>query len=226
MKFPLLIKNLFSDKELKELQQYAENIFSQSKQVDITTLTWDQIYNEVTDVQVDKYMGRVQLSLPPHRYPQYFVDRLNSAAKQLDPNCEIRYFSFVKYSLDYGYPQLMPHMDNPKKESFLFDIQLSSSIPWPLVVDGEEYTLNDNEVLVIDVQRQVHWRKPTKFKEGDFVYMMFVSFSNENLELPNESEQQEKASRYRANYHKELAEVYPDNYGGTDGSKWKSIRKK
>lgn len=226
MKYPYLFKNFFTQHELLELKSYAENLFNKSKSVEITSLTWDQIYGYVKDIQVDKYMGRVQLTLPPSEYPDHLVNKLSEAAKTLDPNCKIRYFSFVKYSLDYGYPQLMPHMDNPKREAFLFDIQLDSNIKWPIVVDGEEYILENNDVLAIDVQRQVHWRKPTKFEKNSYVYMMFVSFNNDELELPIESEQQKKAAYYIPEYNKQLAEVYPDNMAGIDGSNWKEIRKK
>lgn len=226
MKHKRLFKNFFTDTELLELKSYAENLFNNSKGVEITDLTWDQIYTHVKDIQIDKYMGRVQLTLPPSEYPEHIVNKLEKAAKLMDADCKVRYFSFVKYSLEYGYPQLMPHMDNPKKEAFLFDIQLDANIDWPIVVDGKEYVLENNDILVIDVQREVHWRKPTKFYEDSYVYMMFVSFSNDNLELPIESEQQKISASYRPEYHKQLAEIYPDNYGGVDGSKWKEIRKK
>jgi hypothetical protein len=226
MKHTRLFKNFFTDNELLELKIYAENLFSKSKGVDITSLTWDQIYTHVKDIQIDKYMGRVQLTLPPSEYPDYIVNKLSEAAKSIDPECKIRYFSFVKYSLEHGQPQLMPHMDNPKRESFLFDIQLDANIDWPIVVDGKEYVLQNNDILVIDVQREVHWRKPIKFNEDSYVYMMFVSFNNDNLELPIESEQQKKAAIYVPEYNKQLKDIYPDNYAGVDGSKWKEIRKK
>jgi len=221
-----LIKNFFSDEELLELKSYAENLFSKSNVVDITTLTWDDIYTNVRDIQIDKYMGRVQLTLPPTEYPERIVKKLSDAAKVLDPNSKIKYFSFVKYSLDYGYPQLMPHIDHPKKECFLFDIQLQSNIDWPLVVNGKEYSLQDNDLLVIDVQREVHWRKPIKFNEDSYVYNMFVSFDNDNLDLPEESWQYEQCAPYLSGYQKQVSAIYPDNPSGQDGSKWKEIRKK
>lgn len=210
MEYPYLIKNFFTENEMSDLKSHIRNIISNSKNMKIESSTWDDIYLNVVELVEDKWFGRVQITLPPEEYPEHIVKKLTEAAKNLDPNCYPKYISFARYSLEYGYPQLTPHMDNPKKESFLFDIQLDANINWPIVVDGEEFSLENNDILVIDVQRQVHWRKPKKFKNDNYVEMLFVSFENEKLELPIESEQVEKTWPYNEEYHAKMQEEYPD----------------
>lgn len=210
MKYPYLFKNFFTEDEMSDLKFHIDNLVKNSKRVEIKNLTWDQIYGTVTALIIDKHFGRVQLTLPSEKYPNNIVNKLIDAAKTLDPNCKIKYLSYARYSPAYGRPQLTPHMDNPKKESFLFDIQLNSNIQWPIMVDDKEYILEDNDILVMDVQRQTHWRKPTKFESDSYVEMLFVSFENEELELPIESEQKEVAKKYDDEYHKQMHKIYPN----------------
>lgn len=210
MKYPYLVKNFFTKNEMLDLKSHIKNLINKSQDVKIESLTWDQIYVNTRELMVDKWFGRVQLTLPPEEYPEHLVKKLSWAGKVLDPNCYIKYISFARYSLEYGYPQLVPHMDSPNKEAFLFDIQLESNIEWPIMVDNKEYILKDNWVLAIDVQRQVHWRKPTKFEKDNYVEMLFVSFENNELELPIESEQMKKSQMYNEEYYAKMQEEYPD----------------
>lgn len=87
---------------------------------------------------------------------------------------------FSRYSKTYGYvPKLHPHFDNTFSDHRLtFDLQLFGSKPWPIVVEGVNYVLSDNEALIFSGTSQVHWRENLEFDEEDRFDMVFCHFNN------------------------------------------------
>jgi hypothetical protein len=57
------------------------------------------------------------------------------------------------------------------------DVQLKSNINWPIVVEGKEIQLGDNDAVTFSGTHQIHWRAPLEFKDGDFIDMLFCHFS-------------------------------------------------
>ena len=83
--------------------------------------------------------------------------------------------SFSRYSHKSGYvPKLFPHYDGFSESRITFDIQLKSNIDWPLVVEGKEFLLNNNEALVFSGTDQIHWRKNIDLPENVVIDMFFV----------------------------------------------------
>ena len=201
-----------------------DSIFASREKRNIEDMSWDTIYTNYSGVQIDKFCGRAQLSLSSEDnilIPEPVKQKLLAKAKEIDPDAEFRYFSIVKYSNEYGIPQLAPHCDHPEKETFLFDIQVDGNIDWPLVVNNDSYTLKNNDILVVDVQNNPHWRKPMKFEDDSFVYMLFVMFKNDNLELANLEEQVKKSESYSYLYNKEFESLF-----GIKQYDWKAVRGK
>ena len=56
-------------------------------------------------------------------------------------------------------------------------MQLKSNIDWPILVEGQSFTLKNNEALTFSGTHQVHWREYRKFKEEDFIDMLFCHFT-------------------------------------------------
>ena len=87
--------------------------------------------------------------------------------------------SFARYSREYGYePKLFPHFDTHDKDGqrITLDIQLNSTTPWAVVVEGESFNLDNNDGLVFSGTQQVHWRENKKLSNTDKVDMLFVHF--------------------------------------------------
>jgi hypothetical protein len=89
-------------------------------------------------------------------------------------------YQFARYSKAWGFEaKLYPHVDDAFPDhKITFDVQLRSTVKWPIVVEGKEFTLNDNEGLFFSGTDQVHWRHPIKLSDTDVVDMIFCHFSN------------------------------------------------
>jgi hypothetical protein len=118
--------------------------------------------------------------------PDQVVDKINKVMADQFPEdkLELRELSFARYDNSVGVkPQLYPHFDNPFQEQrFTLDIQVKSTIDWPIVVEGNEYVLKDNQGLIFSGTHQIHWRVDKTFKDSDFVEMIFCHFSKVGAE--------------------------------------------
>jgi hypothetical protein len=214
-KFPFLEKGFFSEDEIKQWNSHMKSILETKKWVMLSDVTREDIETNMLNPVVDYFLSRLQCSLPPETVPPELLRKPLEEAKKINPYAKIRFISFVRYSNDFGIPQLGPHLDPPSQEHFFFDVQLDGNIDWPIVVaelDGTitDYSLENNDSLCIEITRQTHWRKPTVFKDGDFVDMLFVSFEDSRIEPPTLEWQTEVGLKYMKNYEFELDEVYPN----------------
>lgn len=112
---------------------------------------------------------------------EIFNHMQNLGVEVFEENVTLDSMSFARYSNEYGNnPNLTPHYDNNFLESKVtIDVQLRSNINWPLVVQGEKFTLSDNDALTFSGTHQIHWREHKKFNDGDFIEMLFCHFSLE-----------------------------------------------
>ncbi len=118
--------------------------------------------------------------------PEIIKNKVLLLAKNIyKENLKLEEISFARYSKEYGeFPVLTPHYDNTFKESRVtIDVQLKSSIDWPIVVQEKSFTLKDNEALTFSGTNQIHWREHKEFGKDDFIEMLFCHFSLENKKL-------------------------------------------
>lgn len=88
--------------------------------------------------------------------------------------------SFARYSNEYGYqPKLFPHFDTHAKDGqrITLDVQLNSTLPWAVVVEGESFNLENNDGLVFAGTQQIHWREKKTLSDSDRVDMLFAHFA-------------------------------------------------
>jgi hypothetical protein len=112
--------------------------------------------------------------------PESVINKINDIAKYIyDEPVKLQEISFARYSKEYGdMPILTPHFDNSfSTPRVTIDIQVKSNIDWPIVVDNKSFTLKDNEALTFSGTNQIHWREYRKFKDNDFIEMIFAHFS-------------------------------------------------
>lgn len=132
--------------------------------------------------------------------PENIVSTITESARSItNLDIELKELSFARYSTAMnGKPLLFPHLDETFKEPRLtFDIQVKATLDWPLVVEGREYTLKDNQALTFSGTHQIHWRKHIEFTDDDYVDMIFCHFSLVGAE-PNTLDQNHYAPLVRA----------------------------
>lgn len=88
-------------------------------------------------------------------------------------------YQFARYSQKYGYVnKLYPHFDDAFEDHKLtLDVQINATKPWPIVIEGKAFTLNNNEALIFSGTDQIHWREDVKFDDEDIIDMIFCHFT-------------------------------------------------
>jgi hypothetical protein len=125
---------------------------------------------------VCKDLGRIQIGniLIPDHMRDRLVDIANKISKT---NLMLSTFSYAEYSAKYGAPDLPAHFDYDKND-LVFDIQLESNTSWDLGINLKTYSLENNSALIFNANENVHWRPHKKFKDGEYVKMIFARFCN------------------------------------------------
>lgn len=175
---PLIIKNVFTTEQLQNLYLEINNIISNDY---LIQQTLGRLYSIIYWKEDKKNNGGpVGLKISKN-----FVDTINSFLnKNLNVDLELESISYTKYSLNYGLPNLSPHVDtNFIQPRVTFDIQLDSNISWPILIEEKEYILENNQALVFSGTHQVHWRKKINFNENEYVDMLLCQFSEKNNNL-------------------------------------------
>ena len=114
---------------------------------------------------------------------------------------KVKGFGFQRYKLEYGFPNLQPHLDDQGCQ-VVFDYQIESNKKWDLVVEGESIGLNDNDAVVFEGDKDVHWRNPVLFKSNEYVSMLNFNaihkdhWTNFTKIDPMGSEKREKLKKY------------------------------
>lgn len=139
--------------------------------------------------------------------PQIIQDKVLKVAQQYsDVPLKLTEVSAARYANGYiDPPNLFPHIDFFETPRFTFDIQLKSTRNWTIFVEGEPFTLRDNEAIIFSGTNQIHWREKTKFRDDDIMDMLFCHFSEDSQDpkINNESFKTEILKR-----EKELQDLY------------------
>jgi len=138
----------------------------------------EHIYKIIDSTPEEK--GKVQTRLG---HKAYFVGLGEELRKHFEEIVQKHYgdewvltdYQFARYSSKFGYkPKLFPHFDDAfDVHKLTLDVQVRSTIDWPLVVEGKEFLLKDNDGLVFSGTDQIHWRSETELSEDDIVDLIF-----------------------------------------------------
>jgi hypothetical protein len=128
--------------------------------------------------EIDNTLGRYSMGIH-----EYFTDamkaKFNDIAKQASGIAlKMHHGMSTTYSAEYGNPNLPPHFDGDTND-LIINMQLEANTEWPLGLNMDTYTLEDNSALVFNANTEIHWRVHKEFKEGEYVTMLFVRFFNE-----------------------------------------------
>ena len=132
---------------------------------------------------------------------------LNKIQQYFEDELIITELSAATYSNKSGYvPKLPPHYDVFLESRVTFDIQLNSTIKWPIVIENNEFLLKDNQGLIFSGTDQIHWRTQKTFSDDDHITMLFVHLSKKNNNIKiSKNENDEREKRY--NYYYDLCKI-------------------
>ena len=141
----------------------------------------DQIYKEVEKVKnkyIDQnFVGHRAWSFKSLELEKYLNEHVS---KIIGEEMVLKEYSFARYSRKFGYePKLFPHYDTHDKDGqrITVDIQLNSTFPWAVIVEGMYYYFNNNDALIFSGTQQIHWRENKTLTDDDCVDMLFAHFA-------------------------------------------------
>lgn len=132
-------------------------------------------------------------------FKKYILDIVH---ENVDEKLVITEMAISRYHTDSGFvPKLFPHYDHFQESRVTFDVQINSNIVWPIVVEGREYVLNNNEAIIFSGTDQIHWRTRKRLTNVDKVDMLFVHLSRvkNNIKITDEEkhEREMRCLEYR-----------------------------
>ena len=98
-------------------------------------------------------------------------------------------FQFARYSNSYGYlPKLHPHFDDAfNYRKLTLDVQIKATTEWPIIVEGNEFVLKDNQGLIFSGTHQIHWRPEKVLSDSDQIDMFFCHLQiKDDAPIPQE----------------------------------------
>jgi hypothetical protein len=123
-------------------------------------------------------LGRIQFNEIKESLSPETIEKLTKIARYIsDLPLLMSNAMIVEYNSLYGSPNLRTHVDRDTNE-LIINMQLESNTVWPIGLNLETYTLDDNSALIFNANKETHWRVHKEFKEGEYVRMVFIRFYN------------------------------------------------
>lgn len=151
----------------------------------------DEIYNRLSTSYRQYVMQKYGQQISDFWMPESALDKIikycenisGASGLKLEAYQFARYEKFTRDDGVVSLPNLTPHFDNFPEPRFTFDYQIKSNTSWPLVVEGKEILLSDNQALTFSGTHQIHWRAKKIFEPGEFIDMIFCHLSLPGNEL-------------------------------------------
>lgn len=147
-----IIENIFSEIEIN----YLKAIIKEKESLKLYTIRPDT--------------GRIFISLS-YLKPE-IIDKVEEIIKNIyGKDYKVKDIGFQRYKLEYGSPNLKPHVDDGNCE-IVFDYQIEANKKWDVVVNGNPVGLNDNDAVIFEGEKDAHWRNSTTFNSNEYVSMI------------------------------------------------------
>lgn len=150
---PKILKNVFDEKDFNNLKSY--------------------LYNKPKlEINFDKTFGRYCFEDP---FIDSYSEKILQTARDVFNSQTLlpSYFLFAHYEGPKA--SLYSHVDD-NACTYTIDMCIYQTEPWDLYVDGEAYTLHENEALAYYGNDQRHWREKFPNPESQHVAMIFFHF--------------------------------------------------
>lgn len=171
----------------------------------------DEVYESIESLEggrayVQSFAGHKAWSPKPSENISNFLNSLMKDATGYDVNlCE---YSILRYSNEFGYkPKLFPHFDSfdHPGQRLTLDIQLQSTLDWDVFVEGDRFSLNNNDAIIFAGTQQVHWRDKVELKDGESVDMLLCHF--EHVPTKPLSDNQNQILEYKSHWTRERLDI-------------------
>jgi hypothetical protein len=144
-----------------------------------------QIYTEIDQAYSSYIMERYGQKISDFIMPASALEKIVKISEEVSGVSGLvleayqfsRYEKFTKPDGSLSMPRLIPHYDGFPEPRFTFDYQIRSNTSWPLLVEGNELLLEDNQALTFSGTHQIHWRTEKEFQDGEFIDMIFCHLS-------------------------------------------------
>lgn len=171
----LVIRNLFSDDEIKQLKDFFANQKATRKVVSTEDADVNQYHTFEYTIN-NQTLGKIIIDITGADIPANIVKTIHDKVPQEWGIGKPLSLAYTEYSKAYGTPVL--HMHKDRADNLLIDYQLEANTAWPLVLDDDkrEIILEDNDALVFEPYNQLHGRPTKNFNDGERVAMLFFYF--------------------------------------------------
>lgn len=197
----IVLKNILSKEELSRLMDAIQKEFNSREIVNQGSPHSDTDRDDTVTYLKD--YGRIDIRRPD--LPVDIIEKIsNLVLNNIDPSFTNTVFDFVIYA-EYSNrsganPRLEPHYDVSKVATLILDYQVESNVDWDINVGYDSYTLEDNSGLLFDPLENVHYRPIQKFKDGEFVKMLFFRFSSSKEIYPKQKYTQHEIDELTLRY--------------------------
>ena len=165
-----IFRNFYTPEERVRLEQYIESSVRGSHKYSIE-YALGRYYGVIEDkLKTDEAIGNI---------PKDILDKTKKFAQDHFGTKELVAFDIIiiKYCNDNGFiPQLGMHLDGGALTKYTIDYQYKSNIDWPVMVEENEFDLQDNDMVTFIGTKQKHGRKNREFADGEFVENIFFQF--------------------------------------------------
>lgn len=168
------VYNLLSEEELSMINSIISEVSVPLNADGTYIYDTDETSSKTT---ISKSLGRLQTSIGTSLSFEETYRKLVDLCKEIsEDDLEISSVAYVEYSGKYGTPVLPPHFDGDSSE-FIINFQLDSNTSWDVGVDFNVYKMENNSAVIFQPNVNIHWRPHKKFKENEYVKMVFFRVS-------------------------------------------------
>jgi hypothetical protein len=150
------------------MYKFIENVFSKTEIDYLKDIVKEKETIKLYNIRPDT--GRLAIDLGLIK-PEIIAKVQGIIQNIYGKDYKIKDVGFQRYKLEYGFPNLRPHVDDQQCQ-VVFDYQVESNKKWDVVVEGNSIGLNDNDAVVFEGEIDVHWRNPVHFKLNEYVSMI------------------------------------------------------
>ncbi len=173
----------------------------------------DEIYKNLEKSYNSYIMERYGQQVSNFKMPESAISKIISICENISGVSGLileayqfsRYEKFTREDGSTSEPKLVPHYDGFPEPRFTFDYQVRSNTLWPLLVEGKEFVLHDNQALTFSGTHQIHWRSKKRFYSGEFIDMIFC-----HLYLPGDIENTQAHWDTMSNLERKYLEIAGD----------------
>lgn len=196
---PHIISNFLTNEEILELRNLIENNRYKTKEEHGRYAP--NIHSELSRCSIEFIM------------PDYLINKFNKVANMIlnsqgsDKEVAVTHYNYLEY--DYKYsdgivsPILPPHLDiDNVNNQITLDYHLFTNFDWAVIIEGEPFIGNTNDLLIFNGGEQIHWRENVILEPGQKseVITLHYSFLGDNWKFYTDIDPRTKEDREKVIY--------------------------